>query len=717
MTISEQHHQGYRSDIDGLRAIAILLVVAFHAFPSLCPGGFVGVDLFFVISGFLISGIIFGQLEAGEFSFRQFYARRIRRIFPALILVMAACFVFGWFALLADEYRQLGKHLAGGAGFISNFLFWQESGYFDHAADVKPLLHLWSLGIEEQFYLIWPVLLWAAHRKGLHRLAMCMALVGISFALNIVSVHGNPVATFYSPATRFWELLIGAVLAYFGSAKAAIAPGSRLGRLAGRLRDLASFAGFAMLATAVLRLTSEHAFPGWWAALPTSGAFLILAAGPGAWLNRTLLSNRLLVWIGLISYPLYLWHWPLLVFARLAEYNAQSVSWQLRAAAVLLAIALAWITYLLVERPLRFGRHGAMKIGGLCALMLATGYAGYHSYRHDGLPFREANAKVALFAGILSPVETRIANDSCQRLFGRAPVPGAVCLARTGRPDMLIMGDSHAMAFNSAAYMGQAPLKTVMLASHGCLPFLSYQNYAPQDNRNGKRCFDVTREALALAGSNESIRTVVLVSRGPLYFSGRGFGMEENDVRFKGWTIEPLQPMPPMSNQDAFVNGYVEVSKQLVALGKTVVFAIDVPEFGINPEVCIANRPVAFRNQALPSCIISRALVDQRQSEYRALVKRIQAQVPALRVYDSGAVFCDAAQCASKDGSQVYFYDNNHVNLSGSAKLLTDLAAWLARLSGPVSDAGNGALIVEPALEQIASVVVRPQYAVDRRVR
>lgn len=151
-------HPKYRPDIDGLRAIAILSVVVFHAFPSWIKGGFIGVDVFFVISGFLISTIIFENLDKGTFSLTEFYARRIKRIFPALILVLVACFAFGWFALLADEYQQLGKHIAGGAAFISNFVLWDESGYFDNAADTKPLLHLWSLGVEEQFYIIWPLL-------------------------------------------------------------------------------------------------------------------------------------------------------------------------------------------------------------------------------------------------------------------------------------------------------------------------------------------------------------------------------------------------------------------------------------------------------------------------------------------------------------------------------------------------------------------------------
>jgi peptidoglycan/LPS O-acetylase OafA/YrhL len=671
-------HPKYRPHIDGLRALAVLLVVGFHAFPSVVEGGFVGVDVFFVISGFLISGIIFAELDQSAFSFWQFYARRIRRIFPALLLVMAACFAFGWFAMLADEYKQLGKHLAAGAGFISNLTLWQESGYFDSGADTKPLLHLWSLGIEEQFYMLWPLGLWAAYRVRASRLALCLALIAASFALNVAYVHSNPVAAFYSPGTRFWELLAGSVLAYFATPagkpllRRVVPPSSRTAS------TLHAFIGLALLAVAVATVTRVHAFPGWWALLPVLGTCFILAAGSDAWLNRVVLSNRVMVGIGLISYPLYLWHWPLLVFARLAEYNG-APPWPIRLAAVALSVLLAWLTYIVIERPLRFGRSTTARLAGLCVAMLAIGLAGYNAYRHDGFVLRAANAKVALFADILSPPQTRITNDSCQKLLGRQPVPGAVCLARSAHPAMLIVGDSHAMAFNSAAATGRSALDTVLLAGHGCLPFISYQNYGPQDNRSAKKCYEVTGEALAMAKALESIRTVVLVSRGPLYFSGRGFGMEESDVRWRGWTVEPVKPAAPMSSQQAFVEGYVEVSKRLLALGKKVVFVIDVPEFGINPEVCIANRPVAFRNQSLPSCVLSRGVVDARQKEYRQLVAQIQAQVPGLLVYDTRDVFCNEVSCASKDSSEVYFYDNNHVNLSGSAKLLGGLGVWLAR--------------------------------------
>jgi len=207
-------HPKYRPDIDGLRAIAVLSVVVFHSFPRLISGGFIGVDIFFVISGFLISEIIFSNLEHDSFSLKEFYRRRIRRIFPALILVLFSCLFFGWFVLLADEDKQLGKHIVGGAGFISNVVFWRESGYFDNAAVMKPLLHLWSLAIEEQFYFFWPLLLAVVWKQKWSFLTITAIVAVLSFADNVYIINKDVTAAFFLPIPRFWELMTGGLLAY-----------------------------------------------------------------------------------------------------------------------------------------------------------------------------------------------------------------------------------------------------------------------------------------------------------------------------------------------------------------------------------------------------------------------------------------------------------------------------------------------------------------------
>jgi len=338
-------HIEYRPDVDGLRAVAVLLVVGYHVFPNWIQGGFIGVDIFFVISGFLISTIILRNLEAGHFSYSEFYARRIRRIFPALILVLSVSYVIGWYVLLADEYRQLGKHITGGTSFVSNFFLWKETGYFDSEAESKPLLHLWSLGIEEQFYIFWPLLLvltWK-WKRGFFIAMLAMALT--SFLANVYVIGHNPSAAFYSPLTRFWELLVGGTLALLTLDRQHVFKENT---------NWISFAGVALIVAGVLLVSKRNVFPGWWALLPTTGAFLIISVQPNAWVNRHLLSNRFFVWVGLISYPLYLWHWPLLSFARIMEGGVPSSG--VRVMVVSLSIFLAWLTYVLIERKIRASR-------------------------------------------------------------------------------------------------------------------------------------------------------------------------------------------------------------------------------------------------------------------------------------------------------------------------------------------------------------------------
>ena len=400
-------HPKYRPDIDGLRAIAVLAVVGFHAFPLHVKAGFIGVDIFFVISGFLISSIIVRSLERDNFSFVDFYSRRIKRIFPALLLVLTACFIFGWFTLLANEYRQLGKHIVGGSGFISNLVLWRESGYFDSSADTKPLLHLWSLGIEEQFYIVWPLLLWIVWKTRFNILLTTIVVAIVSFSLNIVYVENHPIATFYSPVTRVWELMAGSILAQIKLCKedTSLIPEFRFMKrlcqlLPGVISDLSpqmlsnacSTLGSILIVTAFFTISKDIFFPGWWAVLPILGTVLIISAGPTAWINRVVLSSRIFVWFGLISFPLYLWHWPLLSFPYIF-YEGSPPAYGTRITAIFMAIVLAYLTYKLVENPVRLGNRGNTKTILSIGLMIFVGFLGYIAYSQNGLGFRNVALK------------------------------------------------------------------------------------------------------------------------------------------------------------------------------------------------------------------------------------------------------------------------------------------------------------------------------------
>lgn len=357
-----------------MRAIAVLAVIGFHAFPLWVTGGFIGVDIFFVISGYLISTIILENLARGSFSLAEFYRRRVRRIFPALLLVLVVTLAVGYALLFTHEFAPLGKHVAAGAGFVANLIFWQESGYFDVAADTKPLLHLWSLGIEEQFYILWPVLLWAGWKFRINLLAVIAVLAVASFALNAMQIGSASVATFYSPLTRFWELLLGAGLAYMALHKPQVLARVQVGN-----GNIAAFLGVGCLVAGLALITKQSAFPGYWALLPTLGAVALIAAGPRAWFNRVILANRVLVWVGLISFPLYLWHWPLLSFATIVENTVPPLF--TRVGLVLLSVVLAWLTYRFIEQPVRQQRTGKWTVSVLVVLVFAVGVCGLAAYK------------------------------------------------------------------------------------------------------------------------------------------------------------------------------------------------------------------------------------------------------------------------------------------------------------------------------------------------
>jgi peptidoglycan/LPS O-acetylase OafA/YrhL len=343
----------YRADIDGVRAVAVLSVVLFHAFPKLVPGGFAGVDAFFVISGYLITSIIVTDLDAGRFSFTEFYTRRVRRLFPALVVVLAVTLALGYWLFLPQQLASLAKNTIASALFSANLMLLSETGYFDIDASLKPLLHLWSLGVEEQFYLIWPIALSLTPRR--FRLALMVLVMIGSFALNVVLIGRYPDAVFYLPFTRLWELMAGAILLRASIKNVA----------AREILSVAALVGTCLILGYYDRKTP---FPGWAALAPVAvtGAALL---SQGSLLSRILLSNPSAVFIGRISYPLYLWHWPLLVFGK--AYPLKTLTLPELVGLVLMAFALAWLTYEFIERPVRSGRFAAgtnASVAGMAAM-------------------------------------------------------------------------------------------------------------------------------------------------------------------------------------------------------------------------------------------------------------------------------------------------------------------------------------------------------------
>ncbi|WP_316169685.1 MULTISPECIES: acyltransferase family protein [unclassified Bradyrhizobium] len=464
--ISRAHALLYRPDIDGLRAIAVVAVLVFHTFPRLLPGGFAGVDVFFVISGYLITGIIDRQCEDNSFSFATFYARRILRIFPALITVVLATFVIAWFVFPVAEMEALGSNIKGAAAFIENFMLHEQIvGYFDPGAERLPLLHLWSLGIEEQYYIVWPAVFVLIARWPSRKAAIVAALACGSLVVCLSTPAREAAWAFYSPTTRGWELLAGSLLAVWLRRRADRPIGAATS-------NALAAVGVAGLAVAFFAFSAASPWPGIRTTVPVLATMALIAAGDT--LVQRVLAWPALVFVGLISYPLYLWHFPLIAFTKL-QFGGAAPAWILLAVLGLSAV-LAWLTYRFIELPIRFGAAPvAWRAWSLLAVMAAMIPIGVAATSTRGLPVRFA-PEIRGF--MLSGSETNLhwRRGRCLLLLQPASAFGADCAGQGRRPLLLIWGDS----YGAALYPGLLHLSTergydvAQYTASACPPLIGY---------------------------------------------------------------------------------------------------------------------------------------------------------------------------------------------------------------------------------------------------
>lgn len=673
--IMSQSQEFYRKDIDGLRAIAILAVVAYHVRIPGVTGGFVGVDVFFVLSGFLITSILFAEVRRnGSLSLRAFYARRIRRLFPALIVVVIASCLIGAVALLPifGQQQELGRSAIATALYFSNFFFWLNSpGYFDQSADLMPLLHTWSLAVEEQFYLVWPFLIvcaiYAARRlnwslESLLR-TLTMTILVASLAWCIWTTRQDPIAAFYLLPARGWELAVGAALALWlpDIAKKRPATGA-----------LCSVAGLATVVAAAFVLHEGMEFPGRVAVVPVFGTALIVLGGHLSQRNpvQMLLSTRPMVLIGLLSYSWYLWHWPLLAFVRAFELEAHNPARDIFVA--LVSLLMAYASYRFVENPIRYGRPGPFRRDGttlaagalvslvIClpagALILLAGHeaedpslAELDSAKKDRPPLRAACHQDMPFVAL-------------------TPRGGCTTGDRSRSPSLLLWGDSHADHVSPLmqAFASSNPSTPTLVRSFPrCPPLSVYEKRNPREEAACHAFNDaVLAEATALIG--QGLQGVVLAGRWL-----RVFGAPQlHQMRTGPGAYHATLRLPDLATNLA------ETVDRLTRLGLRVVVVAPLPEMPYDVPACLARRGPG-------RCNVARSKIEAQRRDVMQLLVGIRGRFPGVQILDFIDQICDSATCYAERNGIIMFVDDDHLTARASRALLPFARASLLQAAAP----------------------------------
>ena len=659
--LEEAHRLKYRPDIDGLRAIAVLAVVAYHYFPKWFPGGFIGVDVFFVISGYLITGILGNALDSGNLSLAYFYERRIRRIFPALILILSACLVVGWFVLLPDEFARLGKHIAAGAAYVENFVLLCESGYFDAAATHKPLLHLWSLAVEEQFYIFWPLLLLAAARKRWSPLAMAMCVAVLSFAINVWIAQRHPEADFYLPITRAWELMIGAAVAIGQSRNATYFEDGY---------EWQAWLGAALLVIGFAVIRWFLPFPGYWALLPVAGSALLIQAGPEAWLNRACLSWRPATWLGLASYPLYMWHWVLLslVIVIFAGFQQRWIT-TFKLAALVASFALAALTYRFVERPLR--RCSPRKASLLLVTgVAACGLAGLGVFISGGRIARYSTPTVMRY---LASVTVSPMSRQCMDLSdGRMLAKDWYCELgdRHATTWIMVYGDSHARSMIPALdrYGQRTHVRVVFAAYSACLPLLGVS----VDAATGQACAELARAAVAYAATHHP-ELVVFVQRWTYYVGLQSKPHGPRQIQSNLGSPDPGEKT--LTGIAALRRGLELTMARYQSLGIPVLLMEDNPRQLGDIPLGVLRFTTSVR--ALNSNSVTLTEHREEQAATNALLVSMERRFSNVHVLNTDGALCGPKICPWVNGGKFLYFDPDHLSISGAMRVYPLLTAQL----------------------------------------
>jgi peptidoglycan/LPS O-acetylase OafA/YrhL len=631
----------YRPEIDGLRAVAVLPVIFFHAGFSVFSGGFVGVDVFFVLSGYLITRILLNDLAQGRLSLLRFYERRARRILPALFCVMLCCLPFAWVWMQPRQLADFAQSLMATVFFASNILFWREAGYFETAAEEKPLLHTWSLAVEEQYYLFFPLLLLAMWRFGRGPAFWAIVLLGgASLALSEWGARHAPVSAFYLAPTRAWELLAGSLCAFVTTGPH---PSKGNGGLAGL--------GLGLIVMAILVYDETVPFPSAYTLAPVIGTALVLLFGQAGTRVARLLSRPVFVGIGLISYSAYLWHQPLFAFARLRSLGPPDDALMLGLA--LAALGLAWISWRYVEQPFRNGaacllprpRALFLAAGASAAVFLGFGAAGHLS---QGFPDRLTPLQQAyLSSATPSPLR-----DRCHTFAHKGPAPEEACTYFAPQAQVAVFGDSHTVELAYALGEALAPYGIGIrhLSHSACPPALETQDFGPS-------CAGWTRQALTHLRQNAEISHVIVSYRIAAYFD----------------------PETHSASQRRQMKEDLKTILAHISETKKAIFVMQVPELAahVHKHVSLTPQPQRGDLVTLPA--------QDWQAVRATLEKKLGLREGPFRYFDPTPSFCDATSCFAGKAATAFYFDDDHMSISGArlfAQKLADMVLGDMQLAG-----------------------------------
>ncbi len=639
----------YRPEVDGLRALAVLPVVFFHAGMPGFSGGFVGVDVFFVISGYLITTILLREIEAGDFSIARFYERRARRIVPALVCVMVVVALAGCALLVPDQLQTLGSSMLAVTLFASNFFFWQTTDYFKPAAELQPLLHTWSLAVEEQFYILYPFVLLLCWRHCRQHLKLVLALLLVSsLVLAEVGWRTKPIANFYLLLPRAWELLAGALVAL-------VPHETWLRRLGRRSAGAAATLGVGLILAAVVLFDKGWPAPSLYTTLPVAGAVLVIVGTVHVNPVARILALRPLVFIGLISYSAYLWHQPLFSFYRILHFSDEghAVPWYL----VLAVFLLAALTWRFVERPFRASspvRFSAARIGALTsASLVSLGCLGLWMHLGQGWTSRVA-ASYKPAAWDSYQAANYGLDPACEYTTGFAPQ--AACTSGA-QPQVLLWGDSYAM--HLAQGLKASGLAFTQATKSNCGPSIGV---APLPERGAyfqswaAECLGFNDSVLDHLRHAPQVRYVLLASAFDQYLMGKHYSAQQG-----GYT-------PTKQERDA---AFDKTIQDIKALGKVPVLVVPPPRFGLDVGACLRRAATGLPtpSQAVAAaCSFAPSAITPESREVGALVRAL-ARRHDIGLVDYEAAICRAGQCETSLNGVPVYRDHGHLSAAGSAAL------------------------------------------------